>query len=236
MKTYGLLGLFILCNLVLFSYIETLITPASAQEISEPTRLPIDEAAAPVQPNLTLESYVIEPNEDGWQAVETLTDDTIADLDMATVAHQLAPPLQSGVTCELLQAAMTDIFERTVTQTEKPFHDEALDMVGIDCQLSVLGANDNADHFLTVADALKQELEAQGWLEDPTVVAYGPTETTLAFAQEEQTGMLTVGWHTVPHPTCMFDEVSVPCQFQPEQQLYTIIFSFSLALEDGPTI
>ncbi len=235
MKTYGLLALFTLFNLIIFTYVDlhiaTASTPVDASEEIAPATEP-----AETTPDLTLHSYPADTAEVDWQTIETLPAEVIDHLEIIPASYTTEPLLVSVATCDSLRSAATEIFEREVTRTATPFHDSDLDLDGVDCRLSVLGQPTEARAFTTIIDAFQQEVEAQGWVEDSTFVAYGPTETTYAFNKGSDSGLLTVGWQPAPHTNCVFDQTTSVCHYQPELRLYTVTFNFTVSPAEMPSI
>lgn len=226
MKIYGLLGIFALLNMLLFNYFDSQITHASVETTPEQPPVPNLEQSAD-KSALRLQSY--ESHKFGWQVIENLPDTVIDQLDITPVPYKSNSLLLSEATCARLQSAATEIFEGAVTEIETPFREADLGLLGINCQLIVLnGEWTAADDYLLIADAFKHELEAHGWLEDPTFIAYGPTETTLAFTKDNNSGLLHVGWQPVPHTNCVFIPSTAICQFKPELRLYTVTFEFTV--------
>lgn len=159
--------------------------------------------------------------------------------NLAQLPQAAAPQPATHNTCATLFAEVTDMFGRRVTKTETPFTDTALGLTGLDCQLTVVRASSEPDDYVAIAQDLKASLEAAGWREDESYVAYGPSELTLALQQADNSGMLTVRRQAIDSTTCRGDRSTATCLEGSNPHRYQITFSFTLAPlpnHDGVTI
>lgn len=236
MKIYGLLGIFALLNVLAFNYFDSQISHATIDATHKTTQeQPADSVFDQTndQAELKLQSY--SSNWTGWQRVQELPAAVISQLNIIAITQPTPDRLSPKSTCAMLEGAAVQIFEGDVAKHETPFHDADLGLLGINCQLTVFNASPMADEFSGITAVFIQDLTAHGWLEDPTFIAYGPTETTIALTQDGNSGMLTINWQAVPATNCVFNADTI-CRFKPDLSLYTITFNFTVTPGDIPSI
>jgi hypothetical protein len=95
--------------------------------------------------------------------------------------------------CQTLERATRALMRAQVSRSESTFTDEFTNEPVARCQLLVDNAQNVADVSALAANIL-DILEARGWEEDPTYIAEGPGETSLALQQAEATAFLQVRW------------------------------------------
>ena len=132
-----------------------------------------------------------------------------------------------NTTCETLQGMVSRLLDVEVTKTETPFADADLGLSGIDCNLTFPRSSTEDEDYLIIAQEVKADLETQGWHEDPTFIAYGPNEISLALTKNEQSGILTVGWQPATTPSCATKRALTICKM--ESRLYQVNFNFTIA-------
>jgi hypothetical protein len=153
----------------------------------------------------------------------------LAPLSLASATNTYSTTFQSpAATCTMLEDALTQMFKVDVVRIAAPFDDYDFGRSGIDCQLTVVRHSTDPEDFLTIADDLKAVLMELGWQEDLTYIAYGPSETSLAFRKNDQSGLLGVGWQPSAELSCLKGQPDTG-QRAYELRLYTISFSFTVA-------
>ncbi|MDX1522887.1 MAG: hypothetical protein R3264_14765, partial [Anaerolineae bacterium] len=63
------------------------------------------------------------------------------------------------------------------------------------------------------------------WQEDPTYIAYGPNQITLAFINGNNSGILEVGWQPATEADCIAHRPAAVCQVKANHRLYTVTFT-----------
>jgi len=119
---------------------------------------------------------------------------------------------------------------------EAPFQDYVSGKAGTGCQATATGTGLDFENFMVVADALREVLRYQGWREDTTYMADGPTGTGAGFHRAGGLCLLTVGWEPSEDADCPQDQPISACQLTPEQQLYNIELNCAQDVETAELI
>ena len=128
----------------------------------------------------------------------------------------------SPTACNDLASAMAQTLGVEAATAETPFQDYISRKTGASCQATATGTGLDFEDFWSVAENLKGMLEAQGWQEDTSYMADGPTGTGGGFRKDNGLCLLLVGWEPSEDANCPTDKPIGLCELSPEQQLYTI--------------
>jgi len=128
----------------------------------------------------------------------------------------------SPTACNDLASAMAQTLGVEAATAETPFQDYISRKTGASCQATATGTGLDFEDYRSVAEDLKGMLEAQGWQEDISYMADGPTGTGGGFRKANGLCLLMVGWEPSEDADCPTDKPIGLCELSPEQQLYTI--------------
>ena len=128
----------------------------------------------------------------------------------------------SPAACSDLANAMAKTLGVEAATAEAPFQDYISGKTGVSCQAMATGDGLDFDDFWSVAEDLKGMLEAQGWQEDISYMAGGPTGAGSGFRKDNGLCLLMAGWEPSGDADCPTDKPIGLCELSPEQQLYTI--------------
>jgi hypothetical protein len=133
-------------------------------------------------------------------------------------------PLDAAA-CSELADAMAQALGVAVTTAEAPLRDCVSGKAGAGCQATATGTGLDFEHFMVVADTLREIFEQRGWQEDPVCTAAGPTGTGTSFRQGNIFCLLSAGWEPSEDADCPTDQPISACELSPEQKLYTVAFN-----------
>lgn len=135
----------------------------------------------------------------------------------ATPAEESATPdvmpIESvdSAQCDALQAALV----------EKLGH-ELVKQDGAACTLVATGTGEDFGNFVDVAQTIREVFEAEGWTEDESLMADGPTGTATGFYKNTTVASVNVGWEPSEDANCPTDQPISACELEPSQQNFTI--------------
>ena len=109
-----------------------------------------------------------------------------------------------------------------VTESGAPFTDPSTGKTGTGCQATATGTGEQFTSPDAVVSALTDMLEAQGWQEDPMLVAGGPTGIGVGYRKDNQVCLAGAIWQPDASANCPTDQPISACEVTPEQQLYTV--------------
>ena len=161
------------------------------------------------------------------------------ELDAEGYLTEMAPPSEgdfqplSPAACSELADAMAQALGVDVVTAEAPFEDYIERKAGRGCEITATGTGLDFESFWTVSEDLfwtifqdlKAMLTAQGWQEDTTYQADGPTGTGTGFRKEQGLCLLMVDWEPSEDAQCPTDQPIYMCELTPEQQLYTVVLN-----------
>ncbi len=128
----------------------------------------------------------------------------------------------SPTACSKLASAMAQTLGVEVATEEAPFQDYISGKTGAGCQATATGTGLDFGDFWAVAEGLKGMLKAQGWQENISYMADGPTGTGSGFHKDNGLCLLLAGWEPSEDADCPPDQPIGLCELSPEQMLYTI--------------
>ncbi len=128
---------------------------------------------------------------------------------------------------EGIQAAVQDALGAAGVLSEEPFIDPLTGLGGTGRQVTISGTGVDFASFVAVADTLRQVLEAQGWAEDVSYQADGPTGTAFGYRLDAALALVNVGWEPAPGADCPEDQPISDCDLAPEERLYTITLNIA---------
>ena len=140
----------------------------------------------------------------------------------------------SPAACSDLANTMAKTLGVEVATAEAPFLDYIGGKTGTVCQATATGTGLDFENFGKVAQNLKGMLEAQGWQEEISYAADGPTGTASGFRKENGLCLLNVGWEPSEDADCPTDQPISACELAPEQQLYTIVLNCAQDTSSSP--
>ena len=167
-------------------------------------------------------------------ALATQTAEAASPSALATQTAQTAESTTSGslrpiasADCETLRAALAQQLAAEITQADAPFNDPITGKSGTACHLTAKGTGQDFGSFVEVADKIRALLIEQGWTEDQSYLADGPTGTGSGFHKDGALAMMIVEWSPAPEVQCPADQPISACEVPPAQQIFDI--SLSLA-------
>lgn len=166
-------------------------------------------ACAPVQaPAATGTPAETVPAEETATTAETTTETTAE-----TTAEASPMPIESvdPAQCDALQAALSAQLGHELTKQE-----------GTACTLVATGTGEDFGHFVDVAQTIREVFEAEGWTEDESAMADGPTGTATGFYKDTTVATVNVGWEPAEEVDCPADQPISACEIEPSQQNFTI--------------
>lgn len=141
-------------------------------------------------------------------------------------ATTTAAPIARGVaptgTCEELRGALVRSLSLDLTLDEVAVPDPQTGTSRAGCRLRAGGSAAELGTFLDVATRLRTALTDEGWAEDQSLLADGPTGTASGFRKNDVLARTLVEWQPGPDASCPADQPVSACQLTPEQQRLTI--------------
>lgn len=130
-----------------------------------------------------------------------------------TEATAVPMPIESVDTaaCEALQAALAEQLDHEFVKQE-----------GAACTLVATGTGEDFGNFVDVAQTIRAVFEAEGWTEDESAIADGPTGTATSYFKNTTVAAVNVGWEPADEAACADDQPISECAIQPNQQNFTI--------------
>jgi hypothetical protein len=122
-------------------------------------------------------------------------------------------PIESvdAAQCDALQAALSEQLGHELTKQE-----------GTACTLVATGTGEDFGNFVDVAQTIREVFEAEGWTEDTTAAADGPTGTATSYFKDTTVAAVNVGWEPADEANCPADQPISACAVEPSQQNFTI--------------
>ena len=193
--------------------------------------MPVTPASVPATPAPTVEAThtgidTITNTAEISRSVSLTSTDMVTETTATTGA---ATPLAAEA-CTTLQSAVVEALGVAIEQKDAvPFTSAFGDLTGESCRLNATGTGENFTNFVDVAQKLTALLTGQGWTQDMSDVADGPTGTVIGLRHTSadngnQLAILAVNWEPAPDVTCPQDQPITACaeQLKPAQMLYTI--------------
>jgi hypothetical protein len=136
-----------------------------------------------------------------------------ATAEATSEATSEAMPIESvdAAQCDALQAALSDALDHEFTKQE-----------GTACTLVATGTGEDFGNFVDVAQTIRELFEAEGWTEDESTLADGPTGTAVNYFKETTVAAVNVGWEPADDADCPDDQPISDCELEPSQQNFTI--------------
>ncbi len=131
-------------------------------------------------------------------------------------------PLSPAACSDLANAMAQTLGVEVAMMAETPFQDYISRETGSGCQATATGTGLDFEDFWSVAEDLKEMLNAQGWQEDISYMAGGPTGAGSGFRKDNGLCLLLAGWEPSEDADCPTDKPIGLCELSTEQQLYTI--------------
>jgi hypothetical protein len=130
-----------------------------------------------------------------------------------TAATPDALPIESvdAAQCEDLQAALSEQLGHELTKQE-----------GTPCTLVATGTGEDFGNFVDVAQTIREVFAAEGWTEDKSAMADGPTGTATGYFKETTVAHVSVSWKPSAEANCPTDQPISNCDIAPSQQNFTI--------------
>jgi len=124
-----------------------------------------------------------------------------------------AIPIESVDTaqCDALQTALSEQLGHELTKQE-----------GTACTLVATGTGEDFGNFVAVAQTIREVFKANGWTEDETAIADGPTGTATSYFKETTVAAVNVSWEPSDEANCQADQPIADCDVEPSQQNFTI--------------
>ena len=124
-----------------------------------------------------------------------------------------AMPIESvdAAQCDALQAALSAQLGHELTKQE-----------GAPCTLVATGTGEDFGSFVDVAQAIREVFAAEGWTEDKSAMADGPTGTATGYFKETTVAHVSVSWKPADEANCPNDQPISNCDIAPGQQNFTI--------------
>lgn len=152
-------------------------------------------------------------------------------------AEEAAGDFQPLISCEDYRDDLVKTLNQVevVIENNVRFQDYVSGKRGTGCQLTANGTGADFESPWSVADAVKEMLEAQGWQIDIRYQADGPTGTGVGFRKDSGLCLLGANWQPSPDVDCPEDWPLSSCNMAPEQQLYEIFLNCAQSASGAPT-
>ena len=139
-----------------------------------------------------------------------------ATAEPAATASDVTPnaiPIESvdSATCDAIQAAIQSKLNHEFTKQA----DAA-------CTLTATGTGEDFGNFVDVAQSIREVLVAEGWTEDESTLADGPTGTASSYFKATTVAAVNVNWEPAEEANCPTDQPISACDVEPSQQNFTI--------------
>lgn len=124
-----------------------------------------------------------------------------------------AMPIESvdAAQCDALQAALSKQLGHELTKQQ-----------GAACTLVATGTGQDFGSFVDVAQTIRDVFAAEGWQEDESALADGPTGTATRYFKDTTVAAVSVGWKPAAEANCPTDQPISACDIAPSQQNFTI--------------
>jgi hypothetical protein len=124
-----------------------------------------------------------------------------------------AMPIESvdSAQCDALQAALSEQLGHELAKQE-----------GTACTLVATGTGEDFGNFVDVAQSIREVFEAEGWTEDESAMADGPTGTATSYFKDTTVAAVNVSWEPSEEANCPDDQPISACEVEPSQQNFTI--------------
>jgi hypothetical protein len=141
------------------------------------------------------------------------TEETAETAQETPAATTDALPIESvdAAQCEALQSALSEALGHELTKQE-----------GAACTLVATGTGEDFGNFVDVAQSIGEVFEAEGWTEDESAIADGPTGTATSYFKETTVAAVSVGWEPSDEADCPTDRPISDCDLELSQQNFTI--------------
>jgi hypothetical protein len=125
--------------------------------------------------------------------------------------------------CEAIQTAVAGELGVDLTTGQAPFVSEITDLHGTACTITATGTGEDFGNFVDVAQSIRDILTAEGWTENITYLADGPTGTASGYELDNKLALVRVGWEPSDDADCPDDEPISNCELEPSQQIFTLV-------------
>jgi hypothetical protein len=179
-------------------------------------------ACAPVQAPAASSGFSPQESNDGTP--------TVAAGEEAVAAEEtaLVVPVDPAE-CEATQMAIAERLGVELTMEVVDFASEIAGLRGMACTLSATGTGEVFGNFVDTAQAIREVLLAEGWVENPNHIADGPTGTASGFEKENQVALVQVDWEPSEDAECPAHQPISACDLESSQQLFTVVVELAQA-------
>lgn len=144
---------------------------------------------------------------------------TVPAEETATSAEATSDTTQDAIPIESVDAAQCDALQ--VALSEQLGH-ELTKQEGEACTLVATGTGEDFGNFVDVAQSIREVFEAEGWTEDQSAMADGPTGTATSYFKDTTVAAVSAGWEPADEANCPADQPISDCDLEPSQQNFTI--------------
>ena len=113
--------------------------------------------------------------------------------------------------CAAVQAALSAQLGHELTKQE-----------GTACTLVATGTGEDFGSFVDVAKTMREYFTGDGWTEDVSAMADGPTGTATSYFKATTVAAVSVNWEPSADANCPTDQPISACDIAPGQQNFTI--------------
>jgi hypothetical protein len=181
-------------------------------------------ACAPIQPESA-------PADSGTGATTTSsTPDGATEMpEEATEEQPTTAPDRAAVApldaaeCEAIQMAVAEQLGVDFTVEEADFANEISGLHGTACTVTATGTGEDFGNFVDVAQSIRDILTAEGWTENSSYLADGPTGTATGYELDNKLALVSVDWQPAEGVECPDDQPISACEVEPSEQDFTVV-------------
>ena len=124
--------------------------------------------------------------------------------------------------CEAISAAIAAELAVEMEVAEGDLTSEIGGWHGTACTVTATGTGEDFGNFVDAAQTIRNVFVSQGWTENPTYLADGPTGTASGYELDNKLALVSVAWQPGPAVSCMADRPISECNVPPDQQIFTV--------------
>lgn len=155
-------------------------------------------------------------------AADTATATPMPSEEATTVPDRSAVAPVDTAECEAISAAIAAELAVEMEVAEGELTSEIGGWHGTACTITATGTGEDFGNFVDTAQTIRDVLVSQGWTENPTYLADGPTGTASGYELDNKMALVSVEWQPGPAVSCMADRPISECNVPPDQQIFTV--------------
>jgi hypothetical protein len=194
----------------------------TTEATSEATEEATEETAGEATSVATEEASEEATEESTAEATEEATEESSEEQATPVPDRSAVAPLGSEE-CEAIQQAVADALGVELTMEDAPFVSDIGNLHGTACTISATGTGEDFGNFVDVAQSIRDIFTAEGWTENQSYMADGPTGTASGYMLDNKLAIVSVDWEPSEEADCPDDQPIIECDVEPSQQLFTLV-------------